>query len=89
MEYRYSVTGTAKQAFILRGFYFPIGKQIDMPVSESELPFVKEKCNLESVIDLKKADTEKPMPVRRKTSQRGSENEPIRRASKSKSQSRV
>ncbi|MBR5272761.1 MAG: hypothetical protein IKU25_05135 [Clostridia bacterium] len=89
MEYRYSVTGTAKQAFILRGFYFPIGKQIDMPVSEAELPFVKAKCNLESVIDLAKAENQRPMPVRRKTSQRGSNNESVRKRSQSANQGEV
>lgn len=86
MEYRYRVTGWVERAFILRGFYFPIGKEFAMDISEAEMPFVKDRCNSVKVIDLEKT-AENPMPVKQKSTQRRGSNE--RRTSKSKHQGTV
>ena len=81
MDYRYSVQGRAEQAFILRGFYFPIGKQIDMDISETELPFVKNNCKLDKVVD--RAAPSDTMPVKPKNIQRGATNGQRRTSKKS------
>lgn len=89
MEYGYSVQGMVEKPFVLRGFFFPIGKRIEMYVSKSELPFLKERCQIEAVIDLKKANPENAMPVRRNTSQRGSRNGSTRKPNQSASKGEV
>lgn len=55
MQYRYRVLGKVEHSFILRGAYFTIGSEIDFYIDESELPFVKERCKLETIEDLQKA----------------------------------
>ena len=54
MQYRYRVVGKATQPFILRGAYFAIGRKIEFYIAESELDFVKERCELEKIEDLQK-----------------------------------
>ena len=52
MQYRYRVLGKVEQSFILRGAYFAIGSDIDFYIQESELPFVKERCKIDNIVDL-------------------------------------
>ena len=52
MNYRYRVEGRVEKAFILRGMHFRIGGNIETVISESELPFIKERCELNKVEDL-------------------------------------
>lgn len=56
MQYRYRVIGKVKQSFILRGAYFGINDTIDFYITENELEFVKERCELDIVEDLQKAE---------------------------------
>ena len=59
MQYRYRVLGKVEQSFILRGAYFAIGIYIDFYIQESELPFVKERCKIDNMVDLQeKTETE-------------------------------
>ena len=51
MNYRYRVEGRVEKAFILRGMHFRIGGTIDTVILESELPFIKERCELNKVED--------------------------------------
>lgn len=55
MQYRYRVLGKVVQPFILRGAYFVKGSEIEFYITESELDFVKERCELEKIEDLQKA----------------------------------
>lgn len=55
MQYRYRVVGKVVQPFILRGAYFIKGSKIEFYITESELDFVKERCELENIEDLQKA----------------------------------
>lgn len=52
MQYKYRVIGIVKQPFILRGAYFIKGSTIDFCITQNEFEFVKERCNLEKVIEL-------------------------------------
>lgn len=54
MQYRYRVFGKVEQSFILRGAYFAVGSKIDFYITESELPFVKEMCKIDSIVDFQK-----------------------------------
>ena len=56
MQYRYRVVGKVKQSFILRGAYFGINDTIDFYITESELEFVKERCELDTIEDSQKAE---------------------------------
>lgn len=56
MQYRYRVVGKVKQSFILRGAYFGIHSTIDFYITENELEFVKERCSLDTIEDLQKAE---------------------------------
>ena len=51
MEYRYRVNGIVEKAFILRGAHFRVGSDIDTYITESELSFVQERCQLSEVVD--------------------------------------
>lgn len=96
MNYRYRVKGKAERAFILRGMHFRIGKDIDCAITESELPFVKERCKLNEIID-----TQKPIanpnsvPVKASITkkveniQSGVRNEPTSGTNKGKSKATV
>ena len=53
MEYRYRVKGIAEKAFILRGAHFRVGAEVNVYAIERELAFIKERCAIESIIDLK------------------------------------
>lgn len=55
MQYRYRVVGKVVQPFILRGAYFIKGSEIEFYITESELEFVKERCELKKIEDLQKA----------------------------------
>lgn len=54
MEYRYRVVGKVSQPFILRGAHFLLGSKIEFYVTDSELDFVKERCELIRIDDLQK-----------------------------------
>lgn len=56
MQYRYRVIGKVIQPFILRGAYFIKNSTMDFCITEKELEFVKERCNLEKVLDLSNED---------------------------------
>lgn len=73
MNYRYKVKGRAKKAFILRGMHFRVGSPIDNQILDSELEFVKERCELEKVEDL--TITQKPIPTNSQTTPKGVKNE--------------
>lgn len=49
MNYKYRVEGRVEKAFILRGMHFRIGGTIETAILESELAFVKERCELDKV----------------------------------------
>ena len=53
MGLRYRVFGKINNSFILRGLHFESGREIDFVVSESELAFVKERCDITEVKELK------------------------------------
>ena len=62
MQYRYRVLGKVEQSFILRGAIFAIGSKMDFYITESELSFVKERCKIDSIVDLQKpTETENPV----------------------------
>lgn len=52
MQYRYRVLGKVEHSFILRGAYFEVGSMIDFHITDSELSFVKERCELTQIYDL-------------------------------------
>ena len=63
MNYRYRVKGNAKSAFILRGMHFSVGGKVDNDILESELTFVKERCNITEIVDRnEKAANPQPIP---------------------------
>ena len=73
MQYRYRVVGKVVQPFILRGAYFIKGSEIDFCITESELNFVKERCELEEVKDLQKAtETTNSVPKSKEAQKQGS-----------------
>ena len=53
MELKYRVLGKVNNAFILRGLHFASGFNIDFCVSGDELAFVKERCDIKEVKELK------------------------------------
>lgn len=62
MELKYRVLGKVNNAFILRGLHFASGFNIDVSVTEEELSFVKERCNIKEIKDLKqKTITQSPV----------------------------
>ena len=71
MEFKYRVLGKVNNAFILRGLHFACGVSIDFAVNENELAFVKERCDIKEVKELKpKVDTQSPaIPNVKKESQ--------------------
>ena len=76
MDYRYRVKGVVEKAFILRGMHFRIGGEIDSIVLESELPFIKERCNLSEIIDKnEQADNSQSIPTNPKNRKKGENNE--------------
>lgn len=58
MQYRYRVLGKIEHSFILRGAYFEVGSTIDFYITDSEIDFVKERCNLETIKDLQETKFE-------------------------------
>ena len=52
MNYKYRVEGRVEKAFILRGMHFRIGGTINTMILESELAFIKERCELNKVEEL-------------------------------------
>ncbi|MBP3573860.1 MAG: hypothetical protein J6J71_04560 [Prevotella sp.] len=76
MEKRYRVKGVAEKAFILRGMYFRFGGTIETVILESELAFVKERCKLEKVEDMKaKTAPSQPIPNNSPNTPKGVKNE--------------
>ena len=71
MEFKYRVLGKVNNAFILRGLHFTNGYNIDFCVNENELAFVKERCEVKEVKELKpKVATQSPtIPSVKKESQ--------------------
>lgn len=62
MAFKYRVKGKVERAFIIRGLHFDVGSQIDFYVTEKELEFVKERCQIAELIDsTKPIDNPKPM----------------------------
>lgn len=62
MQYRYRVFGKVEHSFILRGAYFAVGSEIDFYITESEMPFVKEMCKINDLVDFQKStETENSM----------------------------
>jgi hypothetical protein len=53
MELQYRVLGKVNNAFILRGLHFASGFNIDFCVTAEELPFVKERCEIKEVKEMK------------------------------------
>lgn len=60
MEYKYRVEGYTEKAFILRRAHFRVGSAINTEILETELPFIKERCQLNKVEDL--TATSQPIP---------------------------
>lgn len=80
MNYKYRVKGVVEKPFILRGVMCRIGATIDFHIAESELNFLKERCELTQLIDLQKiAETPKPIQhttqVKAQTTQKVVKNE--------------
>lgn len=64
MKFKYRVKGKVNSQFILRGFLFRVGSKIDFCVSENELEFVKQHCEIIEIIDREPKETiEIPKPV--------------------------
>lgn len=76
MNYRYKVEGVSEKAFILRGMHFRVGGTISTEILESELAFVKERCRLDKVEDLKaKTAPSQPIPTNSTITPKGVKNE--------------
>ena len=52
MDFRYRIIGTVKMPFILRGLFYKIGVNINALLTEKELDFVKDRCQVSQIIDL-------------------------------------
>lgn len=52
MGFRYRIRGKVESPFILRGIHFTIGSDIDLIIYKHELCFVKERCQINELIDL-------------------------------------
>ena len=62
MAFKYRVKGKVERAFIIRGLHFDVGSEIDFYVTEKELEFVKERCQIAELIDsTKPIDNPTPM----------------------------
>lgn len=62
MAFKYRVKGKVEKAFIVRGLHFDVGSEIDFYITEKELEFVKERCQIVELIDnTKPIDNPKPM----------------------------
>lgn len=81
MQYRYRVIGKVKQSFILRGAYFGINDTIDFYITENELEFVKERCSLDTIEDLQKAENSISNVAEEKSSEK-----PVKRQYKKRSE---
>jgi hypothetical protein len=76
MDYRYRVKGSTEKAFILRGMHFRVGGEIDTYILESELAFVKERCKLDNIEDMKSNTAPSyPIPNNSPTTPKGVKNE--------------
>lgn len=87
MKFKYRVKGLIRKPFILRSAYFGIGDNMDFYITESELKFVSERCEVAELIDLEQKPVETPEPVLEETENKpkGVENElQSKRTSKSK-----
>ena len=51
MKFKYRFKGKVNSQFVLRGFLFKVGSNIDFCVSENELEFVKKHCEAIDIID--------------------------------------
>lgn len=71
MELQYRVLGKVNNAFVLRGLHFANGFNIDVYVSGNELAFVKERCDIKEVKEVKpKVALQSPaIPIVEKESQ--------------------
>lgn len=56
MTFRYRIIGTVKMPFILRGLFYKIGVNINSLLTEKELDFVKDRCQISQIIDLDKQE---------------------------------
>ena len=64
MKFRYRFKGKVNSQFVLRGSLFKVGSSIDFCISESELEFVKQYCEIIEIIDREpKATIEIPEPI--------------------------
>ena len=61
MKFKYRFKGKVNSQFILRGMVFSVGSKIDFCLSESELEFVKQHCDVIEVIDRETIEIPKPM----------------------------
>lgn len=51
MLFKYRFKGKVNSQFVLRGFLFKVGSNIDFCVTEKELEFVKQYCTNYEIID--------------------------------------
>ena len=64
MKFKYRFKGKVNSQFVLRGFLFRVGSNIDFCISENELEFVKQHCETIEIIDREpKATIEIPEPI--------------------------
>ena len=64
MKFRYRFKGKVNSQFVLRGSLFKVGSSIDFCISESELEFVKNHCEIIEIIDREPNTTiEIPEPI--------------------------
>lgn len=76
MNLRYRIKGTVTRPFILRSLHCKIGFKIDLSVTEQELEFVKDRCEIEEIVDLAQPnDNSTPVPKIQKQNQGGAKNE--------------
>lgn len=73
MNYKYRVEGRVEKAFILRGMHFRIGGTINTMILESELAFVKERCELDKVEEL--TAPSQPIPTNSQTTKKEAKND--------------
>lgn len=87
MNYRYRVEGRVEKAFILRGMHFRIGGTIETAILESELAFVKDRCELDKVEEL--TAPSQPILTTKKESKNELPKQPSSTASKGKVATKV
>lgn len=61
MKFKYRFKGKVNSQFVLRGMLFSVGAKMDFCVSESELNFIKEHCDVIEIIDLEQPTTIEPL----------------------------